>query len=179
MKQCTRCKNLLPLNGFSKGKQYIDGLMRWCKSCRKDYNQENASHIKKYSQKYYQNNSEKCHKQSRDHYKKGSLKYKERNKKYNQQYPEYQIWYHMIRRCMDSKHVGYKNYGERGIKVCTRWLTSFNTFLIDVGRRPSVKYTIDRINNNGNYEPKNVKWSTWVQQATNRRGRKKDGSSGR
>lgn len=83
--------------------------------------------------------------------------------------PEYKIWRNMQKRCYDTKNEKYKDYGGRGIKVCERWLISFKNFLFDMGKRPSVKHTIDRINNDGNYEIENCRWATTKQQARNKR----------
>lgn len=76
----------------------------------------------------------------------------------------------MIQRCENPGHPAYKNYGGRGIKVCPRWRGSFNTFLADVGLRPSAKHSIDRYpDNNGNYEPGNARWGTRKEQNDGRR----------
>lgn len=83
--------------------------------------------------------------------------------------PEYRIWTSMKRRCYDAKAKGFENYGGRGIAVCTRWRTGFAAFFSDVGPRPSVQYSLDRINNDGNYEPGNVRWATRTQQSNNTR----------
>ncbi len=74
----------------------------------------------------------------------------------------------MIRRCTSSKHTDYKNYGGRGIRVCERWLNSFENFLADVGERPMGK-TLDRRENEGNYEPGNCRWATATEQNRNSR----------
>lgn len=84
---------------------------------------------------------------------------------------EWNSWDHMKRRCYNSKDPKYKDYGARGIVVCERWLKSFAAFFEDMGDRPIGK-SLDRINNNGNYEPSNCKWSTPTEQSNNRRKRR-------
>jgi hypothetical protein len=81
-----------------------------------------------------------------------------------------QIWQLMKKRCTNPASRDYALYGGRGIVVCEEWMKSFDEFYAHVGARPSSGHTLDRIDNNGNYEPGNVKWSTHAEQATNRRG---------
>lgn len=81
--------------------------------------------------------------------------------------PEYNIWALMLQRCLNSKAIAYKRYGARGITVCERWLT-FENFYADMGARPSPKHSIDRINNDGNYELANCRWATRSQQNKNK-----------
>jgi hypothetical protein len=83
--------------------------------------------------------------------------------------PEYYAWVSMIRRCHAPRARNYRLYGARGITVCQRWRESFPTFLGDVGRKPSPDLSLDRIDNNGNYEPGNVRWATRSEQQRNKR----------
>ena len=80
----------------------------------------------------------------------------------------YVTWQTMKARCLNEKSTSYKNYGGRGITVCDRWLHSFENFLEDMGVRPD-DTSIDRINNDGNYEKGNCRWATAKEQAYNRR----------
>lgn len=83
---------------------------------------------------------------------------------------EYWIYFNIIARCYNKKCRAYPNYGGRGIKMCKRWLDSFVNFLADVGPRPSPKHSIDRYpDNDGDYEPDNVRWATPSQQTRNQR----------
>jgi hypothetical protein len=83
--------------------------------------------------------------------------------------PEYRAWSSMLSRCSNPKVPKFPRYGGRGIAVCARWRESFENFLADVGRRPSSEHSIDRWpNNDGNYEPGNVRWATLEEQGRNR-----------
>jgi len=83
--------------------------------------------------------------------------------------PEYAIWSDIKTRCYNSKTKAFKDYGERGIIVCDRWLESFDNFVADMGKRPSKNHSIDRKDCNGNYEPTNCRWATNIEQGENRR----------
>ena len=80
--------------------------------------------------------------------------------------PTYRSWYSMRDRCNNSRHVKYRLYGGRGVKVCERWNTDFLNFLADMGERPPGT-SIDRINGDGDYEPGNCRWASSKTQATN------------
>lgn len=82
--------------------------------------------------------------------------------------PEYVSWKAMINRCSDPTQSNWKNYGGRGIRVCSRWRGSFVNFLADMGPRPPGK-ELDRIDNDGDYEPGNVRWATRKENMRNRR----------
>lgn len=84
---------------------------------------------------------------------------------------EYEIWCGMIQRCYNPNSGGYDYYGRRGITICDRWRDNFINFLADMGARPSSKHSIDRIDNDGNYEPSNCKWATKKEQRLNQRPR--------
>jgi hypothetical protein len=83
--------------------------------------------------------------------------------------PEHYAWVNMIHRCTSPNSRVFCHYGGRGISVCGEWMESFDTFLSDVGPRPSKEHSLDRIDVNGNYEPGNVRWATVDEQAKNRR----------
>lgn len=83
--------------------------------------------------------------------------------------PEYQAWASIRDRCFNPKTRGYENYGGRGITMHPDWVNDFSEFLSHVGRRPSPTHQLDRIDNNGHYEPGNVRWTTRKQNNRNRR----------
>lgn len=82
--------------------------------------------------------------------------------------PEYSTWISMRNRCNNPKNHAYSYYGGRGISVCERW-NDYANFIADMGPRPSPTHSIDRENNDGNYEPSNCRWATKTEQAANQR----------
>ncbi len=80
---------------------------------------------------------------------------------------EYQIWSQIKQRCLNPNHPKYHRYGGRGIGMDDAWAESFSTFFADVGKRPSRKHTLDRLDNDQGYYPWNVKWATKKEQNRN------------
>lgn len=89
-------------------------------------------------------------------------------------YPlEYKSWDSMRQRCTNTNNPDYAKYGGRGIKICQRWMVDFYFFLEDMGTRPSINHTLDRIDVNGNYEKNNCRWANKFEQANNKTNTKK------
>jgi hypothetical protein len=128
---------------FSKNRSRPDGLSYQCRLCKRESDRR----------------SRKTHPETQRRWDTGRP-------------PEYRSWDGMKARCLNPKAVNYEGYGGRGISVCERWRTSFTNFLHDMGPRP-VGTTLDRRDNDGNYEPGNCRWVTPTEQNANRRSRQR------
>lgn len=100
-----------------------------------------------------------------------------RNNRQRSTHPLRSTWYMMVQRCHNEDNSAYEDYGERGISVCARWLDTeygYDAFVADMGPRPE-GFSLDRIDNDGNYEPSNCRWADNVTQSRNRRSTKLKG----
>lgn len=93
---------------------------------------------------------------------------------------EYDCWVHIKDRCGNKNNKAYKDYGGRGVTVCNEWINDFNVFYLDMGNKPSLGHSIERINNEKGYYKENCKWATRLEQSRNKRVSKnsKSGVSG-
>lgn len=142
-KRCLYCKHSKPPEDFYRDRSRKDGVSNGCKACI-------LAERARYRQKHRE-----------------QLKLQARHDR--RRVPERGCWQQMQRRCYNPAHPYYACYGGRGIRVCERWRTSFQAFLADMGPRPSLAHTVDRIDANGHYEPSNCRWATPSQQARNMR----------
>lgn len=83
--------------------------------------------------------------------------------------PEYISWRNMLKRCHNENDTAYHNYGGRGIRVCPSWRKSYARFLADMGRKPTPRHTLDRIDVDKGYWPSNCRWATYAEQNANKR----------
>lgn len=157
MNTCTKCRKTKPLEEFGKSKKNIRSH---CNKCRTAYQKEYTLLNPQIDALWRIKNKEKIS--------------ASRKLRYLSMMPEISILNGMKNRCLNKNSWNYKYYGNRGISICQRWLAGpaklrRKNFIEDMGKRPSSKHSIDRINPDGNYEPSNCRWATQVEQCANRR----------
>jgi hypothetical protein len=144
-----------------------------CKKCyKKAHYKANKEKIRAKHKEYREANKEAIKAQNRKHYIDNREEKISKVRELRCKKPLYDTWQGMKKRCNNPNNDNYKYYGGRGIKVCERWLNSYENFALDMGERPK-GHTLDRINNDGNYEPSNCKWSSLSEQNSNRRNSRK------
>lgn len=142
-----------------------------CEVCRREYYQAHKEQERESNRQWFERNRKRREKWQQEYKKNNPGKSKEQWQAFSESHPLFSVWRAMILRCNNRKAQNYERYGGRGIKVCPQWLgeNGYEKFLSDVPPRPTDDHQIDRINNNGNYEPGNIKWSTRAEQQRNRR----------
>lgn len=142
-KPCTRCRRVKPLSDFPRNKRMSRGYDSICRTCRREigreYRDRNRSAIRA------------------------------RDKQARKRSPERFIYNDMIRRCVNPRRSDFGHYGGKGIAVAPEWRGrgGFERFLAHIGPRPSPRHSVDRIDNDGDYAPGNVRWATQKEQTRN------------
>ena len=157
-KLCSKCKQRKPLAAFSKRAASRDGVCHHCKSCIAEYYQVNRTKITEQHWKY--NQTHKAEKAEYDRTRRQTIVGHLRR-----------LFESMKYRCTNPKCPGYKYYGGRNIKVCFESFNDFCNYVINILKVDPRGLTIDRIDNNGNYEPSNIQFIT---QAENNRNKGKN-----
>lgn len=154
MKRCSKCGIEKDEGEFYKNKKTKDGLHCSCKECDKTYKQARRN-------RSGNTNSHYSTRQKNNPFDKHT-------DEYHLWESTYLTWYSMKQRCYNPHCVNYKHYGGRGIGVCKEWL-EFDTFYNDMGLKPNLNMSIERVDVNGNYEPNNCVWMPKNQQQYNKR----------
>ena len=149
-----------------------DDSVKFCAECRR-FRYESRKGIENESNRQWiKKNGERYKAKQREYRESNPEKISEVYAEWAKKHPVHSIWRGMKHRCYSPKNVHYASYGGRGITVCDRWLgnNGYKNFEADMGPRLSAKHTIERKNNDGNYEPGNCVWASRKKQQRNRRG---------
>lgn len=151
---------------YQDNKEYLDNHKRL-------YTEANYERIREQRYQFRENNRARLNETQKEYYENNRESRLEYAKMFRDEmmHPEYKIWDTMVQRCFNENNSSYHNYGGRGITMHLPWKDSFENFITDMGERPEPreKYSIDRIDNDGDYEPTNCRWATWVEQSANTR----------
>lgn len=151
-KRCSKCKQIKSLSEFDKSNRNKDGSRFACKQCRKQYYQQNKTKILQSCKQYRQ-----THKTERKQYYKTLRGYL------------HHVWDNMLQRCNNPKATGYNYYGGRGIKVKFNSFDDFYDYVVNELKADPTGLNIDRINNNGDYQPGNIRFVTHKENCRNRK----------
>lgn len=142
-----------------KARRYYEANVGQIRGQMRRYREANADQIREQMRRYREANADQIREQARRYYEANADKIRDRAREQAPRrkvtHPEYHLWYAMKQRCTNPTNQAFKYYGGRGIRVCERWSNSYVAFSEDMGPRPSNAYTLERINNDGNYEPAN------------------------
>lgn len=171
-KKCTGCKEIKPLSGFHKDKSAKDGHTFRCKQCQKQYYENHKVHQLQCNKEYRRKHRPQQLQYERQYYQNHKAEKLRNQNRYLKTIRGHLrgVWRNMFYRCNNHKHPQYKNYGGRGIKIKFTCFDDFFNYIIKKLKADPRGLTIDRINNDGHYEPGNIRF---ISQADNNRNQRK------
>ena len=175
-KRCSKCKEIKSTDEFSNNRRKKDGLCCWCKQCKNQYYQNHRTERLKHARKHRMANPNYDKEWYREH--------REERRQYDKRRRStvrghlYLVWNNIIKRCTNPQNRRYPDWGGRGIQVCAEWrdcFEKFHDYVVNILKIDPRGLTIDRINNDGNYEPGNIRFVSYSENNRNRRECKKCG----